>query len=77
MIPFDGTFTTNKLHQPDSQFCSTHEVKGSNRATVLPSFPLDDRFILKQIKSVEISFFEQFAPHYFEHVNRALEEKVR
>lgn len=37
----------------------------------------DDRFILKQIKSVEISSFEQFAPQYFQHVNSALEEGVR
>ena len=36
----------------------------------------DDRFIMKHIKSIEISSFEQFAPHYLEHVNRALEEKV-
>ena len=36
----------------------------------------DDRFILKQIKSVEISSFEQFAPQYFEHVTTAMEEKV-
>ena len=42
-----------------------------------PSTATDDRFILKQIKSVEISSFEQFAPQYFEHVNRALEEGVR
>lgn len=31
---------------------------------------------MKHIKSIEISSFEQFAPHYFEHVNKALEEKV-
>ena len=37
---------------------------------------LDDRFIMKHIKSIEISSFEQFAPHYLEHVNKALEEKV-
>ena len=42
-----------------------------------PSTTTDDRFILKQIKSIEISSFEQFAPQYFEHVNRALEEGVR
>ena len=36
----------------------------------------DDRFIMKHIKSIEISSFEQFAPHYLEHVNKALEEKV-
>ena len=41
----------------------------------LDSFP-DDRFIMKQIKSVEISSFEQFAPHYFTHVTSALEAKV-
>ena len=37
---------------------------------------LDDRFIMKQIKSVEISSFEQIAPQYFEHVTSALENKV-
>ena len=37
---------------------------------------VDDRFIMKHIKSIEISSFEQFAPHYLEHVNKALEEKV-
>lgn len=47
----------------------------------LSSFPLslppsDDRFILKQIKSVEISSFEQIAPLYFEHVTKALEDGV-
>ena len=36
----------------------------------------DDRFIMKHIKPIEISSFEQFAPHYLEHVNKALEEKV-
>ena len=37
---------------------------------------IDDRFIMKHIKSIEISSFEQFAPRYLEHVNKALEEKV-
>ena len=37
---------------------------------------VDDRFIMKHIKPIEISSFEQFAPHYLEHVNKALEEKV-
>ena len=31
---------------------------------------------MKHIKSIEISSFEQFAPHDLEHVNKALEEKV-
>ena len=31
---------------------------------------------MKHIKSIEISSFEQFAPRYLEHVNKALEEKV-
>ena len=36
----------------------------------------DDRFIMKQIKTVEISSFEQIAPLYFEHITAALENKV-
>ena len=36
----------------------------------------DDRFILKQIKSIEISAFEDFAPRYLDYVNKALEETV-
>ena len=36
----------------------------------------DDRFILKQIKSIEISAFEDFAPRYLDYINKALEEKV-
>ena len=36
----------------------------------------DDQFIMKQIKAVEISSFEQIAPHYFEHITTALESKV-
>ena len=40
------------------------------------TFSSDDRFIMKQIKSVEISSFEQIAPLYFEHVISALESKV-
>ena len=37
----------------------------------------DDRFIMKQVKSIEISSFEPFALHYLKHVTKALEEKVR
>ena len=37
----------------------------------------DDRFILKQIKSIEISAFEDFAPRYLEYINKALDETVR
>ena len=37
----------------------------------------DDRFIMKQIKTVEISSFEQIAPIYFDHITSALENKVR
>ena len=37
---------------------------------------IDDRFILKQIKSIEISAFEDFAPRYLDYVNKALEERV-
>ena len=37
----------------------------------------DDRFILKQIKSIEISAFEDFAPRYLDYVTKALENKVR
>ena len=37
---------------------------------------LDDRFIMKQIKTVEISSFEQIAPLYFDHITTALENKV-
>lgn len=36
----------------------------------------DDRFIMKQIKNVEISSFEQTAPLYFEHITSALDNKV-
>ncbi len=39
-------------------------------------FSPDDRFILKQVKSIEISSFELFAPHYLKHVTKALEDKV-
>ena len=45
-------------------------------STVWYIFSTDDRFIMKQIKSVEISSFEQIAPLYFEHVISALESKV-
>ena len=38
---------------------------------------VDDRFILKQIKSIEISAFEDFAPRYLDYVTKALEKKVR
>ena len=31
---------------------------------------------MKQVKSIEISSFELFAPHYLQHVTKALEEKV-
>jgi hypothetical protein len=37
----------------------------------------DDRFILKQIKSIEISAFEDFAPRYLDYINKALDETVR
>ena len=37
----------------------------------------DDRFIMKQIKAVEISSFEQIAPLYFDHITSALESKVQ
>ncbi len=39
-------------------------------------FSPDDRFILKQIKSIEISAFEDFAPRYLDYITRAIEEKV-
>lgn len=47
----------------------THHVWSSYVGT-------DDRFIMKQIKNVEISSFEQTAPLYFEHITSALENKV-
>ena len=37
----------------------------------------DDRFILKQIKSIEISAFVDFAPRYLEYINKALDETVK
>ena len=45
-------------------------------ASILLYAHTDDRFIMKHIKTIEISSFEQFAPHYLQHVNKALEEKV-
>ncbi len=42
------------------------------------SIPIpDDRFILKQVKAIEISAFEDFAPRYLDYISKALEEKVR
>jgi len=37
---------------------------------------VDDRFILKQIKTIELSAFEDFAPRYLDYINKALDEKV-
>lgn len=42
-----------------SSFCKTH----------------DDRFILKQMSRLEIQSFLEFAPHYFQYVNRACNEQ--
>ena len=36
----------------------------------------DGRMIMKQVKPVEVSSFEEIAPQYFEHVAKAVKEGV-
>ncbi|XP_064389208.1 1-phosphatidylinositol 3-phosphate 5-kinase-like [Halichondria panicea] len=54
--------------------CIKYDAKGGKSRSAFCKVA-DDRFILKQVKSIEISSFELFAPHYLKHVTKALEDK--
>lgn len=36
---------------------------------------LDDRFILKEMSKGDVSLFENFAPNYFEYMNKCLQNE--
>ena len=36
----------------------------------------DDRFVMKQMSRQELQCFLEFAPHYFQYVNKAVDEQV-
>lgn len=38
--------------------------------------PVDDRFILKQMPRLEVQSFLDFAPHYFNYITNAVQQKV-
>jgi 1-phosphatidylinositol-3-phosphate 5-kinase len=54
--------------------CVKFDAKGGKSRSTFCKV-IDDRFIMKQIKAVEISSFEQIAPLYFDHITSALESK--
>lgn len=37
---------------------------------------VDDRFILKQMPRLEVQSFLDFAPHYFNYITNAVQQKV-
>lgn len=39
-------------------------------------FLVDDRFILKQMPRLEVQSFLDFAPHYFNYITNAVQQKV-
>lgn len=39
-----------------------------------PFFPSDERFVLKEMSKNDLSIFENFAPNYFDYINKCLQQ---
>ncbi|KAK3729009.1 hypothetical protein QZH41_011466, partial [Actinostola sp. cb2023] len=55
--------------------CVVWRARGGKSGSTF-SKSLDDRFVLKQMSRLELQSFVEFAPHYFQYMNKAITEKT-